>query len=61
LGVGREAKNSTPEKCTVTKPPEPMEEDHEGGQDPHRVAAPVKKKKPHFNPKNDLTELDILC
>jgi hypothetical protein len=32
------------EKSTVTKPPEPMEEDHEGGQDPHRVVAPVKMK-----------------
>jgi hypothetical protein len=27
------------------KPPEPMEEDHGGGQNSHRVVASVKKKK----------------
>jgi hypothetical protein len=27
------------------KPPEPMEADHGGSQYPHRVVAPVKKKK----------------
>jgi hypothetical protein len=27
------------------KPPEPMEVDHGGGQDPQRVVAPVKRKK----------------
>jgi hypothetical protein len=43
LGVGRGTNNATPEKCTVTKPPEPME-DHGGGQEPHRVVAPVEKK-----------------
>jgi hypothetical protein len=43
LEVGRGANNPTPEKSTVTKPPEPMEEDHGGGQDPHRVLAPVRK------------------
>jgi hypothetical protein len=43
LGVGRGSNNPTPEKSTVTKPPEPMEEDHGGGQDQHRVVAPVKK------------------
>jgi hypothetical protein len=45
LGVGLGANNSTPERSTVTKLPEPMEEDHGRGQDPHRVVPPVKKKK----------------
>jgi hypothetical protein len=48
LGVGREAKHPTPEKSTVAKSPEPMEEHHGGGQDPHRDVAPVKKKKNFF-------------
>jgi hypothetical protein len=30
-------------KSAVMKPPEPMEEDRDGGQDTHRVVAPVKK------------------
>jgi hypothetical protein len=45
LGVGRGANNPTPENSTATKPPEHMEEDHGGRQDPQRVVAPVKKKK----------------
>jgi hypothetical protein len=43
-GVGREDNNPTPEKFTVTKPPEPIE-DHGGYRDPYGVAVPVKKKK----------------
>jgi hypothetical protein len=47
LGVGRGATDPlTPEKFSVTKPPEPMEKDHGGGQNPHWVAAPVKKMDP---------------
>jgi hypothetical protein len=45
LGFGHGPNNPAPEKSTVTKPQEPMEEDHGGGQDPHRVVASVKKKK----------------
>jgi hypothetical protein len=30
------------EKFDVSKPPEPMEKDDGGGQDPHRAAAPAK-------------------
>jgi hypothetical protein len=45
MRVGRGANSPIPENVTVTKPPELMEEDHGGGQDPHRVVAPVKKKK----------------
>jgi hypothetical protein len=45
LGVGRGANNQTPENSTVTKPPEPMEESHVGGQNPHRVIEPVRKKR----------------
>jgi hypothetical protein len=41
LGVGRGANNPTLEKSTVTKPLDSYGE----GQDPHRVVAPVKKKK----------------
>jgi hypothetical protein len=44
-GLGEGLTALTPEKSTATKPPEPMEEDHGGGQDPHRVVAPTKKKK----------------
>jgi hypothetical protein len=40
MEVGREANEPTPENFTVMKPP-----DHGGGKDPHRVVAPVKKKK----------------
>jgi hypothetical protein len=29
----------------LRNPPESVEEDHRGGQDPHRVVAPVKKMK----------------
>jgi hypothetical protein len=43
--VGLGANNPTPEKITVKKPPEPVEEDHGGCQDPHKVIAPVKEKK----------------
>jgi hypothetical protein len=39
LEVGDGAKELTPEKFTVTKPPEK----HGGGQDPQRVVATVKK------------------
>jgi hypothetical protein len=35
----------TVEKSTVTKSSDPIEEDHGGGEDPHRDVAPVKKKK----------------
>jgi hypothetical protein len=45
LGIRRGANDPTLEKSTVTKPPQHMEEDHGGSQDPHRVVAPVKKKK----------------
>jgi hypothetical protein len=45
LGVVGRANNPTEEKSTVTRPPERMEEDLGGGKDPHRVVAPVKKKK----------------
>jgi hypothetical protein len=40
-----EADNPTSEESTLTKSPEPMEEDHVGSQDPHRVVAPAKRKK----------------
>jgi hypothetical protein len=43
LDAGQEANNTASEKFTVTKPPEPMEEGRGGGQDSHRVVAPVKK------------------
>jgi hypothetical protein len=39
LGVERGTKNPT----TVKKSPEPVE-DYGGGQDPHRVVTPVKKR-----------------
>jgi hypothetical protein len=42
--VGRGANNPTSEKFTATKPLESVKEDDGGGQDPHRVVAPVKKK-----------------
>jgi hypothetical protein len=38
LGVERGANDPIPERITLTKP-------HGGGQDPHRVVAPVKKRK----------------
>jgi hypothetical protein len=41
LGVGHETNELTPEILTDRKP----SENHGGGQDPHRVVAPVKKKK----------------
>jgi hypothetical protein len=44
MGFDRGATNITPEKSTVTKPPEPMDKGHGGGQYPHRVVASVKKK-----------------
>jgi hypothetical protein len=47
LGVG--LTTPTPEKSTVRKPQELMEEDHGGGQDPRRVIAPVKKNKKKFS------------
>jgi hypothetical protein len=36
-----EAHRPTPEQSNVTKPPEPMEEDDGGGQDPHSVVKSV--------------------
>jgi hypothetical protein len=36
LGVGREVCKPTPEKSTVTKPPETMEKDHGGDHDSAR-------------------------
>jgi hypothetical protein len=55
-GVERGANDPTPEKSTVTKPGGRME-DQGGGEEPYRIAAPVKKKnhkhtavgKPHAN------------
>jgi hypothetical protein len=32
-------------KYTITKSPEPIEDDHGGGEDPHRVVEPVRKTK----------------
>jgi hypothetical protein len=43
LGFGCGANNPTPEKSIVTKSPDPMLEDHGGGQDPNRVVALIKK------------------
>jgi hypothetical protein len=43
LGVGRVANKSTPEKSTIAKTPEPMVEGCRGGQNPHRVVAPIKE------------------
>jgi hypothetical protein len=40
-----ELRTPTSEKSSVTKSPEPMREDHGGDHAPHRIAAPVKKKK----------------
>jgi hypothetical protein len=39
LEVGHGAINSTLEKCSATKPPEPMEKDHGEGQDLNRAAS----------------------
>jgi hypothetical protein len=45
LEVGHGANNATLEKCTVTKPSEPIEKDHGEGQDPNRAVVPVKRRK----------------
>jgi hypothetical protein len=45
MGVGRGANDATPKRTIATKPPEPMEKNHGGGQDPHSVVEPVKKKR----------------
>jgi hypothetical protein len=42
LGVGRVLKYPTPENRAVADPPDPMDEDHWGGQDAHRLVQPVK-------------------
>jgi hypothetical protein len=49
VGGGRGANDHTLEKLTVVKPSENQAERHwtgtyGGGKDPHKVAAPVKKK-----------------
>jgi hypothetical protein len=48
LEVGRGANNPTLGKSTITKHPEPIEKGYSGGQDPHSVVAPVKKKKKKY-------------
>jgi hypothetical protein len=42
------ANNRIQEESTVTEPPEPMKEDHGGGQWSHRVVTPVKKREQHY-------------
>jgi hypothetical protein len=43
FGGGCGANDPTPEKLTVTKPPEIMEKGYRVGHDPYRVVAPVKE------------------
>jgi hypothetical protein len=44
MGVGHGATNPILEKSTIMKPPKPMEEDHGGSQEFHRVVPPERRR-----------------